>query len=370
MRCSLHVLWLFALAAAGQTPAGSLMGEAYWKTDGTFVGSRQCAGCHPAQVKSYAKTTMSRALILLDAAGQNSTLPNGSRLEWRDANVLYSVSRQAGKLVYRVTRGTESFETPLLYAFGEGMAGQTYVFSKDGKYYESRVSYYADTKSLDRTVGSDGRAASTLLESAGRLMDDRDVRECFGCHTTGARNGKTFQLQQFEAGVECENCHGPGGAHIAAKQTSKPESGDKLAGMRSWRGFDAQDMSDACGACHRTWEKVLLMGVKGVNNVRFAPYRLTMSKCFAPDDKRISCTACHDPHGPLETETVKYDSKCLACHAGGRAAVAAHKAGAKACPKAVANCASCHMPKVLPPETHHAFVDHRIRVVRNDIYPD
>ena len=345
-----------------QSDAGAFAGENFWKTTGKHVGSSACAACHPAQSKTYAETTMQRALTRITEV---APLPGNVDYTWREKNIAYRIQRVGPRLMYRVTNGTETLETPLLYSFGEGMAGMTFVYERNGQYYESRVSYYAELRGLDLTVGSTPARDEDLTRLAGRAMNPQDARECFGCHTTGARHGKTFQLVSYEPGVRCENCHGPGGDHVAAKSAGT---------IRSWKGLDAQDMSDACGACHRTWEKVLWMGVKGEDNVRFAPYRLTMSKCFAADDARISCTACHNPHAKLEIVTAKYDGKCLACHANGIGTTplkAGLKAGAKACPKANSDCASCHMPKVSPPGTHHAFVDHRIRIARKDgIYPE
>src|SRR6185312_11553091 len=61
------------------------------------------------------------------------------------------------------------------------------------------------------------------------------------------------------------------------------------------------------------------------------------------------------PPEDVATDQSHYDSKCLACHAGG-------KANAKTCPVAAKNCASCHMPQVEVPGSHHLFADHWIRV--------
>jgi len=136
--------------------------------------------------------------------------------------------------------------------------------------------------------------------------------------------------------------------------------------IRSLKGMDAQDTNEFCGACHRTWEAVMMMGLKGINNARFPPYRLANSPCFSLTDRRISCTACHDPHQALATDDKAYDSKCTACHNGTNQALKK-----KTCPVAKQACTSCHMQRVEPAESHHAFPDHWIRVVRSKSdYPD
>ena len=55
-----------------------------------------------------------------------------------------------------------------------------------------------------------------------------------------------------------------------------------------------------------------------------------------------------------------YKAKCAACH--NTANVALKK---RMCPVAKQACTSCHMPRVEPPEAHHAFADHDIRIVRS-----
>src|SRR5690606_11455270 len=109
---------------------------------------------------------------------------------------------------------------------------------------------------------------------------------------------------------------------------------------------------------------------KGVDNVRFQPFRLVNSKCYDPEDARIRCAACHDPHEDPRRDVRFYDDKCLACHTQGSAAVAA-VAKAPACPVGKEDCSSCHMPKIEVPGSHFSFSDHSIRIVRpGDAYPN
>ena len=302
---------------------------------------------------------MSRALEPVDTC---PPLAGDIHYTFSDGTYHWSILRMDGKVLYRVTDGKDTFETPLLYAFGQGKAGQTYVFSVAGHYYESRVSYYARLKGLDLTVGAGNSKPASLLIAAGRAMAGGEPRSCFGCHTTGARTGATFQLDHYENGVQCESCHGPGGAHVESIRDGKPAPNS----IRSLKGLNAQETNELCGACHRTWEAVMLMGVKGINNARFPAYRITNSKCFSLDDRRIACTACHNPHQALVTDDRFYDSKCTACH--NQANTALKK---PLCPVATENCTSCHMQRVEPAESHHAFPDHWIRVVRSKTdYPD
>lgn len=130
--------------------------------------------------------------------------------------------------------------------------------------------------------------------------------------------------------------------------------------MQSLAKLGSEEVSSLCGTCHRTWEDITTNGPRGAVNVRFQPYRLASSKCYDAADRRIACTACHDPHNDLQKDIGAYDQKCLACHATG-----------KACPKATGQCASCHMPATTIPGIHFTFRDHWIRVVKEgERYPD
>ncbi len=205
---------------------------------------------------------MSRAL---ERADRSEFLKGDVHLRFDSPPYSYSIRREGKQVTYEVTDGKTSLKAPLEYAFGQGKAGQTYVFSIDGKFYESRVSYYAQLRNLDLTVGAKNSRPTDLVSAAGRIMDGNEPRNCFGCHTTGARVGTRLQLDSFEDGVQCEACHGPGGAHIAEIRAGKPVKGD----IRSLKAMDPQQSNEFCGSCHRTWEAVMMMQIQGPNTARF-----------------------------------------------------------------------------------------------------
>jgi hypothetical protein len=149
--------------------------------------------------------------------------------------------------------------------------------------------------------------------------------------------------------------------------TGKPKPAEKQ--IFNPGHFDTEGQTQFCGACHRTWTHVQLMRVQGVNNVRFQPYRIFNSKCYDFDDKRISCTACHNPHEELRKDAAYYDAKCTACHQ--TKPVKAEKRGAACKAGKQRDCASCHMPEYEIPGAHFKFKDHQIRVVRpGEAYPN
>lgn len=307
-----------------------------------------CATCHVKQAASYARTAMARALLKPD---QTSILATLTPLSFKDGPFQYTVSRRE----YRVTDGHQTITAPILWAFGAGVAGQTYVYQLEGALYESRVSYYPRIQALDLTIGAPGSRPESLAAAAGRRMHEQDIAECFGCHSTSAGR---FSLERMEPGVQCGACHGDVLKHQENPRAPTPRSLSKLT---------TEEVSDLCGRCHRTWEQISISGPKGIANVRFQPYRLTNSKCYDAEDRRISCVSCHDPHQPLEINAKSYDARCAACHSKGSGSAAA----SHICKAGTSECTSCHMPKYEIPGSHMIFSDHQIRIVRNkEDYPN
>jgi len=280
-------------------------------------------------------------------------------LTFKSGNYSYRIERKGDQSLYSVTDGVQTITVPVGWAFGLGQAGQTYVFERDGRFYESRVSYYKAIDGLDITMGAINQAPLDLLQAAGREMGKLDSAQCFHCHASNAGEGLHLNLADMVAGIDCDRCHGPSADHLAGFKTGKPVAMKKLT------DGSAEQMNVFCGGCHRTWDEIATGPKLGIANVRFQAYRITNSKCYDSADARISCTTCHDPHQALNRDEASYDSKCLACHAEGG------KATLRRCKVSKNNCASCHMPQIDMPGSHHSFTDHQIRIVRlHEPYPE
>ena len=354
-------LWI---PLAGQTrPPGPQWLPNRQSPDAHFAGTAACADCHSTKVKSQVGTAMGRALELPERCQILQARP---KLTFKQAGYSYEILRDGDRTLYKVTDGARSIVEPVLYAFGQGVAGQTYVFKHEGNFYESRVSYFDDIKGLDLTIGHLPQVPESLDAAAGRVMKTDEARACFGCHTTGSVSRNTLLLDRLIPGVTCEQCHGPAGEHVAAMRAGNYD--ESL--IFNPHKLNAEETSNFCGTCHRTWETVALMGLRGVNNVRFQPYRLANSKCYDQDDRRIACTACHDPHVDVVRDASYYDSKCTACHVASTSALAPSRS-ARVCPAAKSKCVTCHMPKYDLPGGHFKFTDHQIRIIKpGDSYPN
>jgi Zn finger protein HypA/HybF involved in hydrogenase expression len=320
-----------------------------------FIGDQACAECHKKISAPFAKTGMALAM---EAVPESKVLGENPKLTLKLGPYSYEMKRVGQKSFYSVTDGKDTISVPIDFAVGQGRMGQTYVLQREGNFYESRVSFYDQIKGLDFTIGSPRGIPPTLDEAFGRRLEMNQVISCFSCHSQGAITGQKLQLEKLTHGVRCETCHGPGGPHVAAVKAG--ETGANLI-FNPKRLSGDQLSQEFCATCHRGNEEFAQLQRMEIKNVRFQPYRIFHSKCYS-DDRRISCTACHNPHEQLQTDAAFYDSKCLDCHL--LKDKPRPQATAPACPVANKDCASCHMPKTEVPAAHFKFTDHYIRVVK------
>ena len=319
-----------------------------------------CATCHPAQTQSQPHTAMAHAL---ESVVDCEILRANPQVTFREGVYSFRIARDGDRSLYSVTDGKETLTVPITWAFGLGAAGQTYVYQRNGNWYESRVSFYKKLRGLDLTMGAQNSELKSVEDAAGRLTSPRGAQECFACHSTNAVHDGRLEADRLTPGVRCERCHGPSGQHLRSVKTGDA----KGAVMRQLGKMTTEEISDFCGQCHRTWSQIAANGPHDLNNVRFQPYRLTNSRCYDALDPRISCVACHDPHRDAERRAASYDANCLACHS---AKTPAHGRAARLCPTGTAGCVNCHMPKYELPGSHNLFSDHQIRVARpGEPYP-
>lgn len=320
-----------------------------------FVGDQVCGECHKKLFGSHAQSGMALAM---EPVADSRVLVQNPQLSLRVGPYLYEIKRNGKQSSYSVTDGKETISVPLVYAFGQGRMGQTYVIQHEGKFYESLVSFYNEPKGLDFTIGAPRTVPESLTQALGRVLSDHEVSSCFSCHSTGALSGGQLRLEKLAHGVRCESCHGPGGQHVAA--IKEGESGSKVI-FNPARLSGDELTQQFCASCHRGSDEFSLLKSMEINNVRFQPYRIFHSKCYS-DDRKISCTACHNPHEPLQEDAAFYDAKCIACHAlKGKPAT---QGSSSTCPVASKDCTSCHMPKIEVKAAHFNFTDHFIRVVK------
>jgi len=341
----------------------------WWPTKGApprneYVGPATCAQCHSALAVTQKRSAMANA----GTHPASSSVLLNHQLSLHLSPYSYTIRQSGGESLYSVGDPKRTSSVPLALAVGGGSrVGQTYLFEKNGTYFESRLSYFSAIQGLDLTPGHTNATPQSLESAAGRPLSGAEAHRCFACHTTASTANYTFDPQHLIPGVTCESCHGPGAKHVAAMRAGA-EGGEEL--IFNPGRLTPSDSVDFCGACHRTWWDVSSNKEIGILNLRFAPYRLEKSRCWGKGDPRITCVACHDPHKPLVEDPAFYDQRCLGCHATATSNAVADHMGA-ACPVSGKGCVICHMPKYDVPGMHYKFTDHWIRVAQAGApYPD
>jgi predicted CXXCH cytochrome family protein len=290
------------------------------------------------------------------------------------SGIHYRITEEAGKVWLSYQR--EDFarmldgRQELRYFLGSGRRGRTYLFERDGYWFEAPINWYAKKQVWDMTPH--------YLEAREMPLTLPVSPGCLHCHASGAAPALPDAQNHYAGepfatgGITCEACHGDGSAHVS--------SGGK-AHMLDIDGLEAVKRDSVCLNCH-------LEGQAGVNRLgkkieNFKPgenlfdytlffvYRsesgsggratsqyeaLLKSACKQKSGDKLTCTTCHDPHGsPAPEERVAfYRQRCLSCHSGGEFAKNHHAENP--------DCTACHMAR--PPSNdiaHEQVTDHWIK---------
>lgn len=309
------------------------------------------------------------------------------------------------------------------------------VFSKDGKLYQSEWQsdtagheVFRDTQQMDWVIGADANGYSALLRRGDFLFEaplsfyqrlatwdlspgyetvdigfSRPIQaDCINCHSGRPKpldaNSGAFASKPFEQlAIGCENCHGPGAAHVAEMRLHpKRESSATIANPDN---MTAPLVNDLCMSCHEGGESRVPRPGKTYADYRpgtplddslsifMAPMRrdnpldtehvqhylqMSMSKCFRSSAGRMSCITCHDPHvEPKQDQAPAYfNARCAVCHSASHTPCTAPATVRDAVTPAN-NCIGCHMPtKATGESAHSALTNHRILARPEEPWPD
>ena len=330
---------------------------------------RVCARCHQAIFDSYKKTPMAQASgLAIDGLlpGEFTHAASGVRyrLFLRDGRAWLSYERPNAP-PEKALKG----EQELTYFVGSGQRGRTYLFQKNGYWFEIPVNWYGKQRLWDMNPKSiDAREMPFTLKVDGG---------CLHCHSTGVQPSlganNHFGAQPFlYGGITCQSCHGDPAAHLASGGTAPILNPAKLSPSKR---------DSVCLQCHLEGEtavnapgRSLAAFVPGENLSDYVTHfvhsgelgpngratsqweALLQSECKRKSGDRLTCTTCHDPHNsPSAEQRVSYfRSRCLTCH-GAPAFVSTHHPDQP-------DCSSCHMPREKSGDVAHEQVtDHRIQ---------
>ena len=364
-----------------------------------YVGSKVCGACHPRIFSSYIKTGMGRSVIAGDDKSLVDRLPVPFAVFDQKTGLSFEVSRRDGALYqseYALDReGKEVFRQtwPLAYALGAGENGFGFIIQHDGHLFEAPLTYYTRPEAWDLSPGYELRNDAFARPILAR---------CIGCHSgrpqpVPDRVGAYRAPPLAELAVGCENCHGPGERHVAARQTGRAPAGGVDTNIVNPARLPGWLADNICMKCHQGGDvrvtqpgkqeqdfrpgtplgnvmaifKVPLHRDSKPQSVLLEHYfAMTLSKCYRASAGRLRCITCHNPHAQLTGREAGefYRTKCLGCHRPENCTLPAEERLRKS-PND--DCASCHMPKRdVTTITHAALTDHMIAARPGEPYPE
>jgi tetratricopeptide (TPR) repeat protein len=260
-------------------------------------------------------------------------------------------------------------EQELLYYLGSGRRGRTWLYEKEGYWYEIPINWYAKKQLWDMTPN--------FLRSREMPFTLPVDPGCLHCHASNVQASLPDARNHFSGppfprgGIFCASCHGDPSQHLAMHGKGP---------ILNPAHLEAIHRESVCLECHLEGEVTVvkqgrMLGAfrPGDNLFDYAVYfedgrkagaagratsqweSLLESACRRASGDRLTCTTCHDPHASTtpEDRVSFYRSRCLACHAN---LATGHHAENP-------DCTSCHMPRQETADiAHEQVTDHRIQI--------
>lgn len=375
--------WLLLVAATMFSGCRSVPEAAPPPRAAAYADASSCAPCHAKIWETYKQTGMGRSF----ARVTGGAVPQGAVFHHKPSGLSYTVSNKDGKLYQRRHqmgfdgKETNAAEKEIHFVLGSGNHSRTYLHRRaDGRLIELPLGWYAEKKGywamnpgFDRPDHDDFR---------------REINfQCLFCHNgypavaAGADDSGTAPVypETLPEGIDCQRCHGPGAAHVAAMKAGGPSKDTILNPAK----LSKERQLEVCMQCHLETTSFRLPGAivrydrplfsyrpgeplgayilhfdrAGGAGDRFeiahAAYRMRQSACFQKSGGAMVCTTCHDPHA----RGSRYRAACAGCHKqalDGLIAARRHTGEG--------DCQRCHMPSRRTDDVVHvAMTDHYIQ---------
>src|SRR5215472_1791453 len=240
---------------AGVVAAIAAQPPAFRNQRAQHVGSKGCSPCHAEIYNKFVKSPMGRSVTRPAA----SLLAEPVRVSNAKFQREFRVVREGGELFQTESRaGLFDIRYKLEYAIGSGENGISFAVRRGNYLFQAPLSYYMAAK---------GWGLSPGYEDSGEGFNRPIYEDCIVCHSgrpkpVPGRDGLFEDPPFAELAIGCENCHGPGGLHVAERLHGAPASMPDTSIVNPHR-LPPRLAEDICMQCHQGGDtRVLLPGRK------------------------------------------------------------------------------------------------------------
>lgn len=374
--------------------------------DDSFVGSRACFSCHPAQSAEWRGSQHQAAMA---EANEQTVFGDFDSTRFTYARTTSEFVRRDGKFVVR-TDGPDGrlHDFEVKYTFGVAPLQQYLIELSGGRVQALSIAW--DSRPKNRN----GQRWFHLypneqVTSADELHWTRASQNwnfmCADCHSTGVRKNydpatDRFRTHWAEISVGCEACHGPASRHLewAAGRNLRDSTRGLNARLDERRGVvwianantgnatrsqprTSDREIETCAQCHARRSQIADAYTAGKSFLDYYRPALLTRPLYHVDGEQhdevynwggflqsrmyahgVTCSDCHNPHsGALRAEG---NALCARCHLPVKYDTPEHHHHQMA--SAGATCVGCHMPAttymVIDPRR-----DHSLRIPRPDL---
>jgi predicted CXXCH cytochrome family protein len=358
-----------------------------------YAGSAACAECHRAEHSNWQATGMGRMFRPYRSQDVIGDFTSGQTVPDDAGKPVARAVVRNGRHYMEIRDGNDWKSYPVDYLIGSKFqqayatklpGGEIQVFPLQYNVaHKSWVNYW-EIKDPASSARTDVTRFHEVVPGATYQL------ECAVCHTSQQRfAGAAMEVKASsfrEGGINCEMCHGPSAAHVAAKRQgqgyAKPYAKDPSAPPVDFRGISAAEYVAICAQCHlqtglrdpepsgalnysETGDKFYrtLLSRPYVDYPRRGFYKdgrfresvfivesFVRSACFRKGG--ATCGNCHDPHpsdAASNPKSLKFgadsDRMCVDCHTKFKAQPEAHTHHPAA--SEAGRCVTCHMPRIM-----------------------
>lgn len=328
-----------------------------------YVGDVVCSQCHKEIFDTYEKTAHNVTSQLATADSIIGTFtPGQNTMATANPNLTFRMDEKDGQF-WQTAIWTSPEGVPprtrterLDLVTGSGGKGQTYLYWRDNQLFQLPASY---SSVLHRWTISPGYVDGVAD------FERPIIPRCLECHATyfeplfpdPAVN--MYNTTNFQLGISCERCHGPGRAHAESYKTRNrpPSTGDIVNPAK----LSAARQGDVCAQCHggqgdrflepafsyvpgQPLEEYIDLGPidssKDVDVHGKQGKLLVKSQCYQRSSN-LNCSTCHDVH-QTQHDLAAMSQHCLRCHRVETTSPTHAGIGEQI----TQNCIDCHMPKL------------------------